>query len=221
MLGPVLLMTVASSAAEPPPGWFDPEREPAAEAAHQEPRRPGDAPVSHGFLLRAGLGMGFVRPSAHDELLAEDGYDLRSRWELTLGAAGVIAKRVALGGYAGVGAGSDAPSSTAPGLVQTVVRAGGEVSLVLQPSRTVMLLVGPEVGVLEGTLSVNGNGQSQTVLEYGGKLGAYFSLGRARPVWYLGTTLAYTFAPSDPPGAVGRDYDYGALHLDLTVVLGG
>jgi hypothetical protein len=30
----------------------------------------------------------------------------------------------------------------------------------------------------------------------------------------------YTLAPADPPGGVGRDYDYGAFHFDITVVLG-
>ncbi len=80
------------------------------------------------------------------------------------------------------------------------------------------------IGVLVGTLSLHGGGESQTVLEYGGMGGAFFRLGRGRhagpPAWYLGAMLSYTLAPADPPGGVGRDYDYGALHFDLTVVLG-
>jgi len=218
------------TAATPPVGWTDyppsawqapapppPPPPPAEDEARSETKQR----VEHTFLLRAGLGVGFLRPSAHDEVLEADGYDLDSRAELVLAGAGVVAGRVALGAYVGIGRGTASPTSEAPTLRQTVVRAGTEISLVLQPSATTTLLLGPELGVLQGTLSVQGDGRSQTVLEYGGKLGAYFRVSDAPPVWYLGSTLGYTLAPADPPGALGRDYDYGALHLDFTVVLGG
>lgn len=216
------------TAATPPVGWTDypppawqapaaPPPPPVEDEARSETRQS----VEHTFLFRAGLGAGFLRPSPHDKVLEADGYDLDSRAELALAGAGVVAGRVALGAYVGIGMGTSSPSSDAPTLRQTVVRTGAEVSLVLQPSATMTLLLGPELGMLQGTLSVHGNGRSQTVLEYGGKLGAYFRVSDAPPVWYLGSTLGYTLAPADPPGAVGRDYDFGALHLDFTVVLGG
>lgn len=214
------------TAATPPPGWADAPpsawQAPAPpERAEERPAPATEAPVRHHYLVRAGVGVGFVRPSEHADLLEKDGYDLDSRAELTLAGAGVIAGRVALGAYVGFGRGTTSPSSDAPPLRHTVVRAGAEVSLVLQPSPTATLLLGPEVGVLQGTLSVRGDGDPQTVLEYGGKLGAYFRLSEKPPVWYLGSTVGYSLAPADRPGALGRDYDYGALHLDFTVVLGG
>ncbi|MCE7888221.1 MAG: hypothetical protein DYH12_00715 [Sorangiineae bacterium PRO1] len=218
VLASVLLLQLAASAAQPPPGWYDDEPK---DRASPEPRRSREEAVAHGFLLRAGAGVGSLQPSEHAELLAKDGYDLDTRAELTLAASAVVAGRVAIGAYAGVGTGGTAPSSDAPTLTQTVARTGGELSLVLQPSAGSLLLFGPQVGVLQGTLSVHGAGESQTVLEYGGMLGAYFRVNVGRPVWYLGATLAYTLAPAEPPGAVGRDYDYGAFHIELTAVLGG
>jgi len=218
MLG--ILLALEGLAAEPPPGGYDDES-PRELQEQTEPRAPKEQPTPHSFLFWTGLGLGFTRPSEHDAILEKDGYALDSRAEISLGAAGVLGQRVAIGGYAGVGRGTDSPTSDAPVLAQTVARVGGTLQLVLCPSASVLLLIGPEAGVLEGTLSLHGDGESQTVLEYGGAFGAYARMGAGSPSSYLGATIAYTLAPANPPGAVGRDYDYGALHLELTLVLGG
>lgn len=233
MLGVALLLQVGmtpASAAEPPPGWA--EDAPPAWDGHDgaRPGAPADAgesaetveeskPHAPSLLAGAGLAVAFPRSSEHAELLEKDGYSLGARVELEARLHAVAFRRLALGGYFGIG-GRTASSGEAPALRETVVRAGGEVLLVLQPSASLLVLVGPELGVVNGTLSLRENGESQTVAEYGGMAGFYGRLNERAPIWHLGGTLSYTLAPTGPPSGVGRDYDYGGLRLAFTVVLG-
>jgi hypothetical protein len=175
----------------------------------------------HVFLARLNLGAGHPRSSDHAELLEQDGYKLGSRWNFEAAAAGVIAKRIAIGGYLARGGAATKPSSDAPQLSESILRTGGEVALVWQPYGSVLVLVGPELGMLRGKLSVHDQGQTQTVLEYGGMMGLYFRVIRVPPIFYLGATASYLVAPADPPSGVGRDYDYGAFYLGFTGVVGG
>ncbi len=188
------------------------------EAARQ--RGPTE-PYHHYFLGRLSLGLGHARPSEHADLLESDGYSLGDRKYFEMAVAGVVGGRVAIGPYFALGRRTAKPTDQAPSLRETVSRVGGEASLLITPSPRFLITIGPELGAVYGTLEVHGTGSTQTVLEYGGVSHILFRLSTAAPVWYLGGTIAYTVAPADPPGGVGRDYDYGALYVGFTGVIGG
>lgn len=232
MLGVALLLQVGAGAGTPPPGWNDNAPEwwhDSSEARAPDPARdgsPADPPPKprgryhHVFLGGLGVSAASGRPSDHAELLRQDGYDLGPRLELEGNALGVLFGHLALGAYFGMGARS-ADNGDAPSLDESVVRVGAATALVLQPSDGLLLLIGPELGVLQGRLSLYGHAKSQTVPEYGGMGAVLWRLNDRAPVWYLGLSTSYTLAPADAPGGVGRDYDYGAFRLGFTVVAGG
>lgn len=208
----------AGRPAEPEMFWSADE-----EPVRDQPRRARKKrrkPYRHVVLGRLTLATGLPRRSEHSELLAKDGYSLGSRTYFEAGLQAVLGGSLAIGPYIGYGARS-AEADTAPILRERIVRYGGEASILLNPSNELLVTLGPQLGVLSGTLGVSHDPTTQTVFEFG-VIGTFlYRVGAKAPVGYFGVSVAYTVANADPPGEIGRDYDYGALYLGLTGALGG
>ena len=165
---------------------------------------------------RVSISAGFPRSSPHAELVSKDGYDLGARVGLDAAFSALPVDWLAVGVYGGVWRRAD-DGGGGPTLRETLFRVGGEVAVPIQAGTSVLMLVGPEVGVARGTLSAGDGGQAQSALEYGAMFGLY---GRVSRHFYLGGTASYLLAPADPPSALGRDWDWGGFYLGLTGVLG-
>jgi hypothetical protein len=204
---------------EPEMFWGTPEEPVRDEPRRVRPNQPKRTPYRHVVLGRLSLATGIARQSEHSQLLAQDGYALGQRTYGEVALAGVLGSRFALGAY--VGYGRRSAGEVGPTLHEEVTRYGAEISLVLQPAASYLVTLGPSFGVVHAALGVSDDPPTQTVAEYGAIATLLGRLSTRAPIWYLGATVAYTLAPADPPGSIGRDYDYGALYLGLAGVIGG
>lgn len=205
---------------EPEMFWSAEEETPARDQPEERQREQRRRPYRHVVLGRLALATGLPRSSEHSKLLEKDGYSLGQRTYVELSVAGVLGGSVAIGPYVGYGARS-AEADTAPRLRERIWRYGGEMSVLFKPSSTLLITLGPQLGALQGTLGVSNDPTTQTVFEYGAISTLLVRLRTRAPIAYFGVSLAYTIANADPPGDIGREYDYGALYLGLTGALGG
>lgn len=227
MLGVALLCQLADEPAREDVGrppepeiFWSADAVPEPDEPPKRQRKKRTRPYRHVVLGRLTLATGLPRQSEHSKLLAKDGYALGNRSYLELALAGVLGGTLAIGPYVGYSA-RNAEADTAPALRERIWRYGGEVSLFLNPSSRFLVTLGPQLGVLQGTLGVTGDPTTQTVFEYGAISTLLYRVGARAPVGYFGVSISYTVAKAGPPGEIGRDYDYGALYLGLSGALGG
>jgi hypothetical protein len=164
------------------------------------------------YFVRASAGFGGHQGSEHRSLLKADGYELGTRKWLSADFGIAVSEPLFLGAWISHAWSSAEPKHQGPTLRERDLMAGAQAPIVLS-GRHLALIAAPRVGVTATTLDLYEQGEPA----YGPVLG--LSLGLVLQPVPLSISVAYDYAPTQPPGEIGRGYDAGGLRLMISGAL--
>jgi hypothetical protein len=181
-----------------PPPYAPPEATPA-----KPPRKPvPDRPVH--WFARVAVGLGPPGFSEQTSLLRVEGYG-GAKFVATLDGGWFFHENVGVGAWSALGLWASSPGES-PELTENAYFLGAELPLKLG-SRSVSLVLAPRLGWGAGQQEMLGDASFQHTIAFGGDLSV------TTFKYHLSGHVGFLRAAVGPPGAAGRDHDYGGLYF--------